>query len=144
MKNKIISIISIYGVLAASNAFSQNDGMSYPYISSTERKKFITENYEKIQINQTEQEVKEILGTPDDILSLYEPKIKKPKKIGFTFWYILQRLKSRRPECHGLARGYLQENGSQNERVEKIVRISFDLKGKVIAIDQWGLKIQTP
>ena len=129
MKNKIISIISIYGVLAASNAFSQNDGMSYPYISSTERKKFITENYEKIQINQTEQEVKQILGTPDDILPLYEPKIKKPKKNGFTFWYILQRLK---------------KNGSQNERAEKIVRISFDLKGKVIAIDQWGLKTQTP
>jgi hypothetical protein len=110
MKNKIISAILICGILSSLNAFSQNEGISYPYIASTERQKFITENYKKIKINQTEQEVKQILGTPDKVLPLYEPKIKNPKKIGFTFWYILQRLK---------------ENGSQNEKAEKLVRISI-------------------
>ena len=130
MKNKIIYAILISVLLTTPfNAFSQDTSMSYPYIASEERQEFIKENYKKIQINQTEQEVKQILGTPDEILLLYEPKIKKPEKIGFTFWYILQRLK---------------ENGSQNEKAEKLVRISFNIDGKVTAIDQWGLENKTP
>ena len=106
------------------NVFLQNETLVYPYIASPERQEFITENYKKIKIGTTANEVKQILGSPDQILPLYEPKIKNASKIGHTFWYILQRLK---------------ESGSQKRREEKLVRVSFNLENKVIAIDHWGL-----
>ena len=126
---KIILTLLIPGLLIPLNVFPQSRLLSYPYVASPERQKFIIDNYKTIKINQTEQEVKQLLGTPEEIFPLYEPKVKHPKKIGFTFWYILQRLK---------------ENGSQNEKAEKLVRISFNLEGKVIAIDQWGFENKTP
>ena len=126
MNKIIISILFLIGgTLISANAISQNNSISYPYIASGERQNFIQENYTKIKINFTENEVKQLLGTPEEILPLYGPKIYEPKKIGYAYWYVLRRLK---------------ENGTQNEKNEKIVRISFNLEGKVIAIDNWGLE----
>jgi hypothetical protein len=119
---KVLFAFLVYGLSVV--AFAQSNRISYPYIASAERQEFIATNCKKIKINQTEQEVKQILGTPEEIRPLYEPKTHNPQKIGFTFWYILQRLK---------------EKGSQNDKAEKLVRISFNLDGKVTAIDRWGL-----
>jgi hypothetical protein len=33
----------------------------------------------------------------------------------------------------------LQERGSVYDKDEKVVRVSFDVKGRVLSIEQWGL-----
>ena len=96
--------------------------IKYPYFATPERVESIEVGYKKIKIGMDINEVKVILGEPDEIKDLYEPKIKKAKKIGFTYWYLIQRIKS---------------VGSQNERNEKLVRVSFDLNGEVIGVDRW-------
>jgi hypothetical protein len=75
----------------------------------------------------TVEQVKSVLGDPDEIKELYEPKIKTPKQIGNTYWYIIQRL---------------QESGSAVDKAEKLVRVSFSLKGRVTAIDYWGFDVK--
>ena len=96
--------------------------IQYPYFASPERKLSILEGYKKIKIGMESNEVKAVLGEPDEIRDLYEPKIKTGKKIGFTYWYLIQRVKS---------------TGSQNEKNENLVRISFGLNGKAIRVDRW-------
>ncbi len=41
----------------------------------------------------TSDKVKQILGSSDSVTLLYEPKIKNPNQIGFTYWYFIQILK---------------------------------------------------
>jgi hypothetical protein len=55
---------------------------------------------------------------PDEIHPLYEPEIFNPKRIGKTYWYVLE--------------------GRRRPTDESLVRISFDLTGKVIYLDHWG------
>ena len=62
------------------------------------------------------------LPNPDEVKDLYEPKMYKPRIIGKTYWYIIQRTAG---------------TGSLNERNEKLVRITFDLNGVVIKLDHW-------
>lgn len=66
--------------------------------------------------------VKEILGEPDEVRGLYEPNKTARNPIGFTYWYLIQRLK---------------ESGSQAEKDEKLVRVFFGLNGKVNRVDKW-------
>lgn len=103
-------------------AIGEESSMSYPFVASKERQEFVKLVYRKVKIGHSNHEVRQLLGTPEIVLPLYEPKIKNPKRIGSTYWYILQRLKAR---------------GSKGE---KLVRISFDLAGRVTAVDQWGLE----
>ena len=96
--------------------------IKYPYFATPERTESIEGGYKKIKTGMAVNEVKVILGEPDEIKDLYEPKIKTRKIIGFTYWYLIQRMKS---------------TGSQNERNEKLVRISFNLNGEVTGVDRW-------
>lgn len=68
-----------------------------------------------------ERDVKRILGDPDEIRPLYEPIIKNPRRIGTTFWYIIQRK---------------TDSGSWAERDEKSVRITFNLNKTVTSVDR--------
>jgi outer membrane protein assembly factor BamE (lipoprotein component of BamABCDE complex) len=97
--------------------------IKYPYVATTERKTQIEYGFNKIEKGLTYKQVKNLLGQPDEIKPLYQPKIKNPKQIGTTYWYIIQRTK---------------ENGSVKEKNEKLVRVSFSLSGKVTQIDHWG------
>lgn len=94
---------------------------SYPYVADEYRKKQIIEGYNTISIGMTCDEVKNILGDPDEIYNLYKSKT-AVEEIGFTYWYILQRL---------------QESGSVLEKEEHLVRINYDLNGIVIKKDKW-------
>ena len=126
MKYFITPLLAIFIISCSSinrkNITPKNDVISYPYIASPVRQKFILDNYSQVKVGQTANEVKTILGTPEKTSPWYEARIYKPKQIGFTFIYLLQQLK---------------EHGSQNDKAVKLVRISFDLKGKVSKIDQW-------
>jgi hypothetical protein len=128
MKNKFIYYIAIV-VLAfiASESFAQNaiesKSIKYPYYADKERADQIKNNYKKVKEGMTPYEVKSILGEPDETSTLYEPKIWKPKQLGYSQRFIIQR------KC---------ENGSVKEKDEKLVGIRYDLQWKVTAVDHWG------
>jgi uncharacterized protein YuzE len=94
----------------------------YPYYATAERAKTIESGYTKIKEGLSARAVVSIMGKPDEIHELNEPKIKNGKIIGFTYWYLIQRIKA---------------NSSQIEKNEKLVRVSFDLNGKVTGVDKW-------
>lgn len=104
---------------ASEDQFIFKELTDYPYVASKERATFITTNYKKIEKNMRVDEVKKILGEPDEIRALYEPIKKNPKIIGHTYWYIIYR------------------KDNNNTKDESLVRISFDLTQKVIDIVSW-------
>jgi hypothetical protein len=128
---KMIKIISIIAVLICLNTISFandlviNKNITYPFKASEERVKVIESEYKRITPGVSATEVIKLLGKPDETHPLFEPKIKNPNQIGFTHWYLIQRLK---------------EVGSMNEKQEKLVRISYDLNWNVTAVDHWGFK----
>ncbi|MGA2526168.1 MAG: hypothetical protein ABSF79_06075 [Smithellaceae bacterium] len=111
----------------ASKGLAQNvmEGkhIKYPYYASKERTDQIKNNYKKVQKGMNPQQVKLLLGKPDESTALYEPKIWNTKQIGYTHWFIIQR------KC---------ENGSVKEKDEKLVGIRYDLQWKVTVVDHWG------
>ncbi len=80
----------------------------------------IVAHYEKIEAGMTQQEVRDILGQPDQSHSLFEPKMHNPRRIGSSWFY----MKEPKPE-------------SQRGDTEIVVR--FDTSGKVTRVDSWGL-----
>ncbi len=99
-------------------------GLSYPYIASPERADHIMTNFQAVQKGHSEEAVLKLLLTPDEVHELYEPLKKNPKAIGKTYWYIIKRM---------------QAEGSQTDKDESVVRVSFDLIGRVISVDHWGI-----
>ncbi len=104
---------------ASEDQFIFKELTDYSYVAAKERATFITTNYKKIEKNMRVDEVKKILGEPDEIRALYEPIKKNPKIIGYTYWYII----------------YRKDNNSTKD--ESLVRISFNLAKKVIDIVHW-------
>jgi hypothetical protein len=97
---------------------------TYPHLAGPERSAAIRSGYMRIKPGMSSAEVRGILGEPDEIRPLYAPMAKHPQAIGQTCWYVLRRL---------------SEHGSQRERQESAVRVSFDLQDAVTAVDVWGL-----
>ena len=95
---------------------------TYPFLATPERSVAILTNYTQIRNGMTAKQVESVLGVPDEIRPLYEPKITQAKLIGYTHWYVLRRMK---------------EHGSASEKNESLVRISFDNSGKVTRVDRW-------
>ncbi len=117
-------LFMIFMCLACSmNTYS----IEYPYIAGPERAYQIKTQFIKIQNGMTPSEVKGIMGNPDEIRDRLEPKMKKAKKIGYAYWYLIQRT---------------VEYGSVLEKDEKLVRVAFDLKDRVIKIDHWGFSVE--
>jgi len=119
MNNKLTHTILLLSMLSLE---IQAD-MIYPYFASKERSELIINGYRKVLIGDSEEVVLKKLTNPDEIGKLYEPKIYKPKIIGKTYWYILQRISN---------------SGSVNEKKEKLVRVTFDLENIVTRVDHWG------
>ncbi len=116
----------VTSLFALGKDMDQKSPISYPYIASPERTKRILTHWKTIKLKMSSHEVTQLMGTPDEDLPLYSPHSKQSKIIGKTYWYIIQRL---------------QKSGSQMDKKEKLVRISFDLKDTVTAIDHWGLDL---
>lgn len=110
--------LTLYGINMA-----QTKPMSYPYLATQKKSAQILNHWKSIQPKMSDREVIRILGEADEIVPLYEPLKKNPKLIGKTWWYILQRD---------------IENGTQAQKNEKVVRISFDKDDRVISVDKWG------
>src|SRR5689334_14254744 len=92
----------------------------YPYVATPERKRQIIAGFKQITPKMSAAQVQEILGTPDEIMPLYEPKIKNPKQIGITHWYFLERRAGR-------------------DSAAQTVRVSFGLNDRVTKADRWGI-----
>ena len=125
MKNVLIIIgLLAYSAtgIAGDGPFAEKHITQYPFVATQERHKAIIDNYQRITPGMTVAEVEAILGAPDEVRPLYEPKIETGKQIGHTFWYVLQRSK---------------ESGSVEEKGESVVRIAFQLDGTVTAVDRW-------
>ena len=98
---------------------------AYPHIAGPERSAAIRAGYAKIEPGMSSAEVRAVLGEPDEVRPLYAPMAKRPDLVGQTCWYVLRRLAA---------------HGSQRERQESVVRVSFDLDDVVTGVDVWGLE----
>lgn len=96
--------------------------IGYPYVAAADRREEILKNFHRVTPGMTGKEVEEILGEPDALRGLYESKMFRPKRIGWTVWY------------------YLEKNVPDDNLNAKVVRISFDLDKKVTAVDHWGFE----
>lgn len=101
------------------------DELVYPYFAKETRETRIRSRFREISSGMSTEQVKMILGDPDQIKNLFEPKVKSPRRIGQTYWYLIQRL---------------SDSGSVEEKDEKLVRVSFDLNGVVTGVDHWGFE----
>ena len=116
---KILFLISAF-ILFPALTYAE---MKYPYKASSTRTQLIKKNYKLVKVGDSELDVKHILSQPDEITKQYEAKIKNPKHVGKAYWYIIQRNAS---------------SGSVNDKGEILVKIVFNLKGKVTHIHHWG------
>jgi hypothetical protein len=116
-------VIAFSATWAAEEArFVEKYIAAYPFVAPPERAAAITANYTKIKNGITADQVESVLGVPDEVRPLYEPKLKNGKAIGYTYWYVLRRAR---------------EKGSVKEKDESLVRVSFDTNGKVTRVDRW-------
>ncbi|MBI5262780.1 MAG: hypothetical protein HY852_13290 [Bradyrhizobium sp.] len=97
---------------------------AYPFFASVERAATIRSNFRRIGIGMSAAEVSAILGTPDEVRPLHEPRIRRPKTIGYSHWYVIRRMVGK---------------GSANDKQESLVRIIYGLHDRVTAVDAWGL-----
>ena len=112
-------------IFSGSIAIKSNQGdsherkVSYPYRASDERIHRIDSGAKKILLGTPEEDVIKKLGDPDEINFTLD-KNNWRKKIGYSFVYLKQRN---------------QEYGSLIKKNEKLVRIHFDLEGRVKRVD---------
>ena len=99
-------------------------GITYPYEAPVQRQALIRTKYTAIRPGMNAKEVIEVLKPPDKTTPLYEPKVKDPRTIGTTMWYLISQLK---------------EQGSENEIKRVAVAIRLNLKGRVTRIDPINL-----
>ena len=110
----LITVYSIGGAPAASKR-------EYPYHASAERLTSILDGAKRIRVGMAATDVQRIMGRPDEINDTYEPKIKAARKIGYSYVYLLQRLR---------------ETGSANEQDEKLIRLHFRFDDRLNRIDK--------
>lgn len=97
---------------------------TYPLVAAPERAAKIRDGFSLIRAGMSPAEVMALLGEPDEINPLYEPRVKNAEVIGYTHWYVIRRL---------------AKHGSVNEKQESLVRVSYSLNDRVSRIDAWGL-----
>ncbi len=131
MKNFLIIIL---GLLSTFYSCSQENKtmkdklsdikIEYPYVTSKERQNIIFNNMNKLKFGMNKKEVVQLLTLPDDINATYPSNITAKDTIGFSYVYIIERK---------------QENGSYNEKAEKLIRMHFDTNATLI--NAYAIKI---
>jgi hypothetical protein len=97
---------------------------TYPFFASPERALAIRSGFARIVAGMSPSQVASVLGEPDEVRTAYEPKIKRAKVVGYTYWYVIRRLR---------------RDGSVVEKQEALVRVFFGLDDRVVKVDAWGL-----
>jgi|SRR5881396_611909 len=125
MKFSHAAVLVLLSSAAVAGAPPERKLSSYPYIATPERAAAIRESYKRVAPGMSPAEVAKLLGEPDEVHPLYEPRSKKKgEAVGYTQWYIIKRLAG---------------SGSVNEKQESLVRVSFGLDDRVSKVDAWGL-----
>ena len=98
--------------------------LSYPYYASEKREKVISDNMNKLEKGMRENQVIELMSSPDEVNLTYKSIKSKSEDnvIGFSMVYLLRRN---------------IETGSVNEKEEKLIRIHFDGSGVLL----WSFSI---
>lgn len=91
-----------------------------PFRASAEREAEILGGLAAVKSGMTITDVERLMGSPNRVLPLYEPVIENPERLGTTSWYVIE------------------DDGESVEDL-KAVRVSFNLGGRVTAIDRLGL-----
>jgi len=123
----LISVVLASGTgvaLASAAGIQLREIEKYPFKASPQREKTIRAGYTRIVAGMTPDQVKNILGEPDEVRPLYEPIVKNAKQIGYSHWFVIRRM---------------VKDGSQNDRQESLVRVSYNFQNLVTAVDSWGL-----
>lgn len=117
-----LSICLLTTLLSCNKKSDDSNGMQKDLtMASEERKTEIFANFIKIQEGMGPLEVTKLIGKPDEIMPLYAPQLKNAKKIGYTYWYILER----------------SEPIGNTFKKENIVRVGFNNDNKVIEVVNW-------
>ena len=96
---------------------------SYPYYANEERRSRIFANIPFVKPGLNSHEVRKLLGEPDEINDTYSSQKHRPQKIGFSYVYVVQRLKS---------------SGSVEAMQEKLARVHFNMDRFVVRVDLIG------
>jgi len=94
-----------------------NAQIEYPYSAPEQRTNIIFDNMNNLKLGMNKKEVVQLLTLPDEINATYPSNVTAKDTIGFSYVYIIERK---------------QENGSQNEKAEKLIRIHFDTNATLI------------
>ena len=94
-----------------------NAQIEYPYVASQQRTNIIFDNMNNLKLEMNKKEVVQLLTLPDEINATYPSNVTAKDTIGFSYVYIIERKK---------------ENGSYNEKAEKLIRIHFDTNEKLV------------
>ena len=119
MKNLITTLLF---AVAASTSLS---AIEYPFEAPKVRRELIAKHVDTIKAGMSSKAVIELIGQPDETTPLYEPKIKNPRQIGSTIWYILSQR---------------QKDGSENDKKKIAIAVRLDLQGIVSRVDRINYK----
>jgi len=119
MKNLITTLLF---AVAASTSLS---AIEYPFEAPKVRRELIAKHVDTIKAGMSSKAVIELFGQPDETTPLYEPKIKNPRQIGSTIWYILSQR---------------QKDGSENDKKKIAIAVRLDLQGIVSRVDRINYK----
>ena len=103
---------------------SNSVNFSFPYVASPTRTAQIQGSLDKITVGMTVDATVRILGEPDEVLPLYEPKGLEPEQIGTTRWY------------------YVRIDSPEERTAAQLMRLSADHENLITAIDHWGISAQ--
>ena len=117
-------MLAVFGASSCcGNSARPTSDLSYHYVASERRKAQIVNNYGEVRRGMTVSQVRGLLGEPDEVRPLYEPRIYRPRQTGFTHWYLIRRR---------VVKGAVQK------RDEQLLRVSYDLEWRVTVVDRWG------
>jgi hypothetical protein len=97
--------------------------LSYPYVASAHRKKEILDGVKRLHIGMHVDQVRKIMGNPDEINDTLKFIKGRSNRIGFSYQYLLQRK---------------IEYGSVIERNEKLIKLMFGNDDKLQKIYDWS------
>ena len=99
--------------------------IEYPFEAPKARRALIAKHVNTIKAGMSSKAVIELIGQPDENTPLYEPKIKRPRQIGSTIWYILSQR---------------QKGGSENDKMKIAIAVRLNLQGFVSSVDRINYK----
>lgn len=93
---------------------------AYPYHASAERRTAILDGVKRLKPGMSAAVVRKIMGRPDEVNDTFEPKVFQPRKTGYSYVYLLQRI---------------HPDGSAARKDEKLVRLQFGQDDKLLRSD---------